>query len=142
MEVPALSRRPAENIGVVDAYLRLFGGLSLLALGAGRKFGRVGSFLAVVLGASKVAEGITRYCPLYDLLELSSAGGSLQPAPRPDRELDRAHREPAEAGAGGSSPGPPRRPLNRWGARAWKPRPAVSRPSPAGTEQEPGEPGP
>ncbi len=113
-----------------------------MALGAGRKFGRVGSFLAVVLGASKVAEGITRYCPLYDLLELSSAGGSLQPAPRPDRELDRAHREPAEAGAGGGEPGPAAAPAQPLGARAWKPRPAVSRPSPAGTEQEPGEPGP
>jgi len=73
-----LSQRPVQNIGVFDAYLRLFGGLSLLALGAGRKFGRTGSIVAVLLGASKVAEGLTRYCPVYDLLDLTSVDGGLR----------------------------------------------------------------
>ena len=76
-------RSHPANIGIVDAYLRLFGGLTLLALGAGRKFGRAGSICAVLLGASKVAEGITRYCPMYDLMELTSIDGSLRRRAKP-----------------------------------------------------------
>jgi len=76
-------QQPEENIGVLDAYLRLLGGFALLALGMGRKLGRASSFLAILLGASKVAEGITRYCPLYDLLDLTSADGTVRRIERP-----------------------------------------------------------
>lgn len=90
-----VSESPSKNIGIVDAYLRLFGGLTLLALGAGRKFGRAGSICAVLLGASKVAEGITRYCPMYDLMELTSIDGSLRRRAKPA-----AKQSAADAGAG------------------------------------------
>lgn len=73
-----MSQQPTENIGVVDAYLRLFGGFTLLALGAGRKLGKSGSVLAVLFGASKVAEGITRYCPILDLMDLTTLDGSVR----------------------------------------------------------------
>lgn len=115
----SLSERSKQNIGVVDAYLRLFSGLSLLALGAGRKLGRTGSFLAVILGASKVAEGITRYCPVYDLFELTSVGGSLSRAGRKDtagrvggaQERAAKSQEAArDLGPGGPSPEPPPQP--------------------------------
>lgn len=89
-------QQPEENIGVLDAYLRLLGGFALLALGMGRKLGRASSFLAVLLGASKVAEGITRYCPLYDLLDLTSAGGSLRRSERPRASRSLGQREAGE----------------------------------------------
>ena len=89
-----MSRKPTENIGVADAYLRLFGGLTLLALGAGRKLGRTGSILAVLFGASKVAEGITRYCPVYDLLELTSVDGSVTRRQRASSSMELEEHEP------------------------------------------------
>lgn len=87
-----MAQEPSENIGVADAYLRLWGGLTLLALGAGRKLGRIGSFVAVLLGASKVAEGITRYCPVYDMMDLTSLDGRLR---RRERETPPEATSPA-----------------------------------------------
>lgn len=89
-------QQPEENIGVVDAYLRLLGGFALLALGMGRKLGRASSFLAILLGASKVAEGITRYCPLYDLLDLTSADGTVRRIERPRANQAHGQREAEE----------------------------------------------
>lgn len=136
-----MSQRPVQNIGVADAYLRLVGGLSLLALGAGRKLGRVGSVLAIVLGASKVAEGITRYCPVYDLFDLTSVGGGVRRLERSGGAGAAAH-----APAAGAEPvaGETRTPVPRtfpWeesparttegrpASRSWRPRSAIIRSS-------------
>lgn len=55
------------NVGTVDAYLRIAFGL--FAFGLGLKQRRRGrSLLYLALGANKVAEGITRLCPLLALL--------------------------------------------------------------------------
>lgn len=101
-----VAQEPNENIGVADAYLRLAGGITLLALGAGRKLGRVGSFLAVLIGASKVAEGITRYCPVYDMMDLTSLDGKvrrletpLQPSEGPEPVPATQPEEPPDAPA-------------------------------------------
>ncbi|MGI6344367.1 MAG: YgaP family membrane protein [Bacillota bacterium] len=56
-----------QNVGLFDAYLRITGGLWLLACGIVRK-----SNLMIGLGAMKVAEGITGWCPLLQMLGLST----------------------------------------------------------------------
>ena len=65
-----------KNVGDMDAYLRIAGGLTMLGVGVMDR-----SRLMVALGAMKVAEGITRYCPLLDMLSLNTKGEeqSLQP---------------------------------------------------------------
>lgn len=146
-----MSQQPTENVGVVDAYLRIFGGLTLLALGAGRKLGRTSSILAVVLGASKVAEGMTRYCPLYDLLDLSSAEGAVrkiqrtqvsprgeerQVGDRPDGEIVERTFPWDEGSVEEGEPSASRRPLRRVTGRVWRPRSGVARSSIEGEQEE------
>lgn len=61
-----------ENIGIVNALIRITVGLTLLALGAA-KFSRMpwrNTYLFVMMcGAMKVAEGIVRYCPITALVQ-------------------------------------------------------------------------
>lgn len=56
-----------KNIGDVDSYIRLTGGLTLLGIGITKK-----SNLMIAFGAMKVAEGITKFCPALYLLGLST----------------------------------------------------------------------
>lgn len=63
-----------HNVGNADAMIRLVGGIALLAYGVSGRLGRTGSMLALFLGASKVAEGLTRYCPVLGLFGASSVG--------------------------------------------------------------------
>ena len=56
-----------QNVGRMDAYLRVSGGLTLLGWGIMKK-----SVPAVAMGAMKVAEGVTRFCPLMYLLHLDT----------------------------------------------------------------------
>ncbi len=56
-----------KNVGRVDAYLRVSGGLTLLGWGVVKK-----SMPVVAMGAMKVAEGITGFCPLMYLLSLDT----------------------------------------------------------------------
>lgn len=58
-----------KNVGDTDAYLRIAGGLTMLGVGVMDR-----SRLMVAFGAMKVAEGITRYCPLLDMLNLNTTG--------------------------------------------------------------------
>lgn len=62
-----------QNIGTVNSMVRIAGGLSLLAWSiakmAREKPSGAQMFFSV-MGAQKVAEGITRYCPMTDVLEL------------------------------------------------------------------------
>ncbi|HAX73323.1 MAG TPA: DUF2892 domain-containing protein [Firmicutes bacterium] len=52
----------SKNVGRIDAYLRISSGLLLISLAIMKKKG----WLAA-LGSLKVAEGVTRYCPVLDL---------------------------------------------------------------------------
>ena len=61
-----------KNVGDLDAYIRLTGGLTLFGIGIARK-----STPAIAFGAMKVAEGITRFCPLFYLLGLSTNDNSI-----------------------------------------------------------------
>lgn len=63
-----------ENVGTRDAYLRVSGGLLLLALAAFGRFGRIASWTMFAAGASSVASGISRYCPITEALEASALG--------------------------------------------------------------------
>ncbi|MFZ5943277.1 MAG: YgaP family membrane protein [Bacillota bacterium] len=56
-----------KNVGDLDAMLRIWGGLFLLASGINRD-----SEMMMALGAGKVAEGITRFCPMLYYLGLST----------------------------------------------------------------------
>ncbi|MBH0231452.1 DUF2892 domain-containing protein [Halobacillus yeomjeoni] len=62
-----------SNIGTINAMLRITAGLSMLTFATIRaaKRGEDSSMhpVMVVIGALKVAEGITRYCPLTAVCE-------------------------------------------------------------------------
>ena len=62
-----------QNIGTVNAMVRIAGGLTLLAWSIAKmaKEKPTGAQLFVsMMGAQKVAEGMTRYCPVTDLLDM------------------------------------------------------------------------
>ncbi|MBB4826265.1 hypothetical protein HNO89_003524 [Sporosarcina luteola] len=62
-----------QNIGTVNAMVRIAGGLTLLAWSIAkmaREKPTGGQLFVSMMGAQKVAEGMTRYCPLTDLLDL------------------------------------------------------------------------
>ena len=56
-----------ENIGKLDQYLRITGGLTMLGMGIRRD-----SPLLMMLGSMKVAEGITKFCPMLYMMGLST----------------------------------------------------------------------
>jgi len=56
-----------KNVGDFDAYMRITVGLFMIGTGIMRS-----SKMMVGLGAMKVAEGVTRFCPILSLLNLSS----------------------------------------------------------------------
>jgi len=64
-----------KNIGDIDSYIRLAGGFTLLGVGITRK-----STPVIAFGAMKITEGITRFCPVFHLLGLSTndSGVSIQ----------------------------------------------------------------
>lgn len=70
-----------KNVGEFDAYLRITAGLSMLGIGILKA-----SKIMIGLGAMKVAEGITRFCPMLYILDLSST--KLDHPPEDDYEDD------------------------------------------------------
>lgn len=56
-----------KNVGDLDAFFRITSGLSLLGFGIKRDYN-----LLMMLGAMKVAEGVTRFCPVLYVLGKSS----------------------------------------------------------------------
>ena len=56
-----------KNVGRMDAYVRISAGLMMVSLGIMKHKGWMAA-----LGSMKVAEGITRYCPVLDALNLST----------------------------------------------------------------------
>ena len=56
-----------KNIGRLDAYMRISTGIVLTSVGIMRNKG-----LLTVMGSMKIAEGVTRYCPMLDLIGLST----------------------------------------------------------------------
>lgn len=65
-------RKITPNIGLLSSFVRLTAGFTMLAWGTSKLVKRPFSnspVIAIVLGAMKVAEGITRFCPLVFLAE-------------------------------------------------------------------------
>ena len=62
-----------KNVGILDSYLRISGGLSLLGIGV-----ICSSKVMILLGSMKVAEGATRYCPMMHLLGVDSLDWQLK----------------------------------------------------------------
>lgn len=56
-----------KNVGDLDSFLRIAAGLSLLGLGIKKE-----SNSCIFLGSMKVAEGITKFCPLLRLMHMST----------------------------------------------------------------------
>lgn len=60
-----------QNIGTVNSMLRIAGGLTMLAWSIAKMAREKPSgeqLLVSLMGAQKVAEGITHYCPLVEAL--------------------------------------------------------------------------
>lgn len=65
-------KRIKPNIGLINAFIRLTCGFTLLAWGTSKLIKRPYSttpIVVVMMAAMKVAEGITRFCPLTYLFE-------------------------------------------------------------------------
>lgn len=63
------------NIGIINAMIRITCGFTILAWVTARLVRRPKQntlVIVAVMGAMKVAEGITRYCPLTDFLSFSN----------------------------------------------------------------------
>ena len=56
-----------KNVGELDAYCRIAGGLTLLGIGI-----MSSSKMISFLGSMKVAEGVTRFCPMLYFLDKDS----------------------------------------------------------------------
>lgn len=57
------------NIGTVDRYVRLAAGLLALGAGASMRRQSIGRMLLMSVGAMKVAEGVTGWCPLIHVAQ-------------------------------------------------------------------------
>ena len=57
----------SKNVGCCDAYLKTAAGFMLIGLGILKRKG-----CYIVAGSLEVASGVTRYSPLYDVLQFSS----------------------------------------------------------------------
>jgi|GEM_PF-3741738 len=83
-----------ENVGTLEAYIRVSGGLVLLAIGASGKLGRLASWAVLAAGAAAVASGVTRYCPLVEAMEGRTAGGDEGEIVKGAPEAFQAERSP------------------------------------------------
>ena len=62
-----------KNVGDLDAYLRITCGLTLFGIGI-----MSSSKLLSALGSMKVAEGITRFCPMLYMLDKNTLNWELK----------------------------------------------------------------
>jgi hypothetical protein len=70
-----------QNIGIVNALIRITCGLAMLSWTTARlskKQNRYTYVIMAIMAAMKVGEGIVRYCPLTDLYEKNKAQMSGQ----------------------------------------------------------------
>ncbi|MDQ0219837.1 DUF2892 domain-containing protein [Peribacillus cavernae] len=66
-----------QNIGIVNALIRIICGFTLLAWTTAKlvkKPGRESYILVAMLAAMKIGEGFLRYCPLTDIYESMNKG--------------------------------------------------------------------
>ncbi|WP_124726513.1 YgaP family membrane protein [Staphylospora marina] len=77
-----------KNVGTVDALIRIFVGTAGLIWCATRTGRRFPWLLAVFFGM-KVVEGITRYCPILDLLGIKTQKTRIWVVKSPEHWLSR-----------------------------------------------------
>lgn len=65
-----------KNVGLLDSYLRLTGGAFLLGYGVLKK-----SPTVIAFGSCKIAEGVTRWCPMLHVLGISTGSENKDPFP-------------------------------------------------------------
>ncbi|MFC4769614.1 YgaP family membrane protein [Effusibacillus consociatus] len=70
-----------QNVGTWDAYMRITGGLIGLAYGIRRSLRRDDALSALLIMASaiKVAEGVTRVCPMMHALGIATTEQQIRP---------------------------------------------------------------
>ncbi|WDL97466.1 YgaP family membrane protein [Alicyclobacillus sp. ALC3] len=87
-----------NNIGTVDRYVRLTAGL--LALGASFSMRRQspGRALLMSLGAMKVAEGVTGWCPLIQLAQATSQQTTSAAGQNKAQGTEKSARSTSESG--------------------------------------------
>lgn len=87
-----------NNIGTVDRYVRLTAGL--LALGAGVSMRRQspGRTLLMSLGAMKVAEGVTGWCPLIQLAQATTQQTTSAASQNEGQGTEKSARSTSESG--------------------------------------------
>ncbi|MDD3840957.1 MAG: DUF2892 domain-containing protein [Clostridia bacterium] len=56
-----------KNVGILDSYIRIASGLMMLGYGISKS-----SSIMTGFGAIKVAEGVTKFCPMLYVLGLST----------------------------------------------------------------------
>lgn len=61
-----------QNIGDIDRFIRLTSGFYLLGIGI-----RKSSDLLMITGSMKIAEGLTRWCPVLHMLKRNTMGNKL-----------------------------------------------------------------
>jgi hypothetical protein len=61
-----------KNVGDFDAYLRLVAGFSMLGYGVLKR-----SKTTVFLGSMKIAEGLTRFCPMLAIMGISTSSDNV-----------------------------------------------------------------
>lgn len=71
-----------RNVGTLDSYIRIAAGVTMVACGTSRAARSPGplSDVLIVFGGLKIAEGITKFDPLWSLLGISTL----------DREMGRS----------------------------------------------------
>ena len=62
-----------KNVGDLDAYLRITCGLTLLGIGI-----MSSSKVLSILGSMKIAEGVTRFCPMLYMLDKNTLNWELK----------------------------------------------------------------
>lgn len=102
-----------KNVGTLDAIFRITIGLAGLAWSTGRFSRRTTGFMPLVVAffsAMKVAEGVTRFCPLLGLFKVSTVNGffnSEKEVKSPYRINNYARRNPETASKATSQSRPP-----------------------------------
>ena len=67
-----MKKKVKENVGILDAFMSITLGYTLLSMGQKKDSGWM-----TVLGSLKIAEGITRFCPVLHLLGRNTVKGSF-----------------------------------------------------------------
>ncbi|MCL6627391.1 MAG: DUF2892 domain-containing protein, partial [Alicyclobacillus shizuokensis] len=92
-----------NNISAPDRYLRLMTGLMAYGSASAMRRGSVGKSILMAFGAMKVAEGVTGWCPVTELVErlnrtesrdFQHSNPAAQPSAR--RRSDGDRREPED----------------------------------------------